>query len=137
MFYGREEQKKKLLDMIQRKEQMISLIYGRRRIGKSELIKHILKKVEIPSIYYECKQTTEQNNVDSLSEIIADTFDFPKPSFRDVEEVLNFLFKKSENTPMILVFDEYPYLCENVKGIDSIIQSVIDKYKDTSQMKIR
>ena len=135
MFYGRERQKKSLLDMIEKDEQMISLIYGRRRIGKSELIKQSLKETNMQSIYYECKQTTEQNNVDSLAEIIGDTFHFPKPSFGDIEELLNFLFKKAEETPLILVFDEYPYLRENVKGLDSIIQSVIDKYKDTSYMK--
>ena len=43
--------------------QRISLIYGRRRIGKSELIKQVLKETDRKSIYYECKQTTEQNNI--------------------------------------------------------------------------
>ena len=135
MFYGRIKQKKSLLDMIKKDEQMICLIYGRRRIGKSELIKQTLKETDVQSIYYECKQTTQRNNVDSLAEIISDTFHFPKPSFSDIEELLNFLFKKSEELPLILVFDEYPYLRENVKGLDSIIQSLIDKYKDTSHMK--
>lgn len=135
MFYGRIKQKKSLLDMIKKDEQMICLIYGRRRIGKSELIKQTLKETDVQSIYYECKQTTQRNNVDSLAEIISDTFHFPKPSFSDIEELLNFLFKKSEDSPLILVFDEYPYIRENVKGLDSIIQSLIDKYKDTSHMK--
>lgn len=135
MFYGREHQKKSLLDMIKKEEQMITLIYGRRRIGKSELIKQSLKESDVQSIYYECKQTTEQNNVDSLAEIIADIFDFPKPSFSNIEALLNFIFKKSEEKTIILVFDEYPYLRENVKGLDSIVQSLIDKYKDTSHMK--
>ena len=48
--------------------QMVSLIYGRRRIGKSELIKQSLKESDLQSIYYECKQTTGRNNVDSLAE---------------------------------------------------------------------
>lgn len=135
MFYGRERQKKSLLDMIAKDQQMISLIYGRRRIGKSELIKQCLKETDVQSIYYECKQTTERNNVDSLAELIGDAFNFPKPSFDNIEELLNFVFKKSEDTPLILVFDEYPYLRQNVKGLDSILQSVIDKYKDTSHMK--
>ena len=121
--------------MINREEQMISLIYGRRRIGKSELIKQTLKETSVKSIYYECKQTTERNNVDSLAMIVADLFHFPKPVFADIEEILDFLFKKSEETSLILVFDEYPYLRENVKGLDSIIQSMIDKYKDTSHLK--
>ncbi len=135
VFYGRERQKKILLDMIKKDGQAISLIYGRRRIGKSELIKQSLKESDVPSIYYECKQTTERNNVDSLAEIVGDTFEFPKPSFSDMEELLNFVFKKAEAMSLVLVFDEYPYLRENVKGLDSIIQSLIDKYKDTSHIK--
>lgn len=135
MFYGRDVERKNLRAMIDEDGQRVSLIYGRRRIGKSELIKQILKETKVKSVYYECKQTTEQNNVESLSELIGEAFHFPKPAFRDMEELLNFLFEKATESPLVLVFDEYPYLRENVKGLDSILQSVIDKHKDTSGMK--
>lgn len=136
MFYGRENERKNLCTMFHSDGQMISLIYGRRRIGKSELIKQVLKETDIKSVYYECKQTTEQNNVDSLAELIGEAFDFPKPAFENMEVLLRFLFQKSEKEPMILVLDEYPYLRENSKGLDSVLQSVIDHYKDTSNMKL-
>ena len=136
MFYGRKIERKKLCTMFQTDGQMISLIYGRRRIGKSELIKQVLKETEIKSIYYECKQTTEQNNVDSLAELISELFEFPKPAFENMEVLLQFLFQKAEKEQLILVLDEYPYLRENSKGLDSILQSVIDHYKDTSNMKL-
>ncbi len=136
MFYGRENERKKLCTMFHSDGQMISLIYGRRRIGKSELIKQVLKETDIKSVYYECKQTTEQNNVDSLAELIGEAFDFPKPAFENMEVLLRFLFQKSEKEPMILVLDEYPYLRENSKGLDSVLQSVIDHYKDTSNLKL-
>ena len=136
MFYGRETEQKKLNRMFHTDGQMISLIYGRRRIGKSELIKHVLKESELKSIYYECKQTTELNNVNSLAELIGEAFDFPTPAFESMEQLLHFLFKKSEQTPLILVLDEYPYLRENTKGLDSILQSVIDGYKDNSNIKL-
>ena len=136
MFYGRESERKKLNTMFHSDGQKISLIYGRRRIGKSELIKQVLKGTDLKSIYYECKQTTEQNNVDSLSELIGEAFNFPKPAFENIENLLRFLFKSSEQKPLILVLDEYSYLRENVKGLDSILQSVIDSYKDTSKIKL-
>ena len=79
MFYGREAERKKLYNMFHSDGQMISLIYGRRCIGKSELFKQALKETAIKSIYYECKQTTAQNNVNSLAELIGEAFDFPKP----------------------------------------------------------
>ena len=73
---------------------------------------------------------------DSLAELIGERFDFPKPAFENMEVLLKFLFKMSEKEPMILVLDEYPYLRENSKGLDSVLQSVIDHYKDTSNMKL-
>ncbi len=136
MFYGRETERKKLAAMFRSDGQMVSLIYGRRRIGKSELIKQSLKDSDLQSIYYECKQTTERNNVDSLAELISEAFHFPKPAFENIENLLRFLFKKSEQEPFILVLDEYSYLRENAKGLDSILQSVIDSYKDTSNIKL-
>ena len=135
MFYGRETERKKLYTMFHSNGQMISLIYARRRIGKSELIKQALKETDIKSIYYECKQTTEQNNVDSLAELIGEAFNFPTPAFKNMENLLQFLFKRSEQEPLILVLDEYPYLRENSRGLDSVLQSVIDNYKDTSNIK--
>ena len=96
MFYGRENERKKLCTMFHSDGQMISLIYGRRRIGKSELIKQVLKETDIKSVYYECKQTTEQNNVDSLAELIGEAFDFPKPAFENMEDLLAIESKLSD-----------------------------------------
>lgn len=65
-FIGRETELKKLCSAYRTDDQAAVLIYGRRRVGKSELIKHSLEKVSSPSIYYECKETSERNNIDSL-----------------------------------------------------------------------
>lgn len=136
MFYGREKQKKKLHAMLRSDGQMVSLVYGRRRIGKSELIKQCLRESDIRSIYYECKQTSEMNNTESLAEIVSEMFGFPKPAFSGLEELLKFLFEKSVEEKLILVLDEYPYIRECVRGLDSIVQSLIDHYKDRSRCKL-
>lgn len=116
--------------------QMVSLVYGRRRIGKSELIKQCLRESDITSIYYECKQTSELNNAESLAEIVSEVFGFPRPAFSRLEELLRFLFEKSVEEKLILVLDEYPYIRECVRGLDSILQSLIDRYKDRSRFKL-
>lgn len=135
-FYGRETQKKQIHAMLSTEEQMTVLVYGRRRIGKSELIKQCLRETDITGIYYECKQTTELNNVDSLSEIVSETLGFPKLAFSGMEELLKFLFAHSAQEKLILVLDEYPYLRENVKGMDSILQTLIDGHKEQSKLKL-
>lgn len=136
MFYGREKQKKQLHAMLCSDSQMVSLVYGRRRIGKSELIKQCLRESDITSIYYECKQTSELNNAESLAEIVSEVFGFPRPAFSGLEELLRFLFEKSVEEKLILVLDEYPYVRECVRGLDSILQSLIDRYRDRSRFKL-
>ena len=50
--------------------------------------------------------------------------------------VLKYIFELSVKEKIILVLDEYPYLRENIKGMDSILQSLVDKYKDTSKLTL-
>lgn len=136
MFIGRSEEISRINRMLSRNEQSVCLIYGRRRVGKTELIRHVLKESSIPSIYYECKETSEANNAASMNDLIAEHFGIPVPAFSSVEETLTFLFQQAEKDPLILVLDEYPYLQKIGKGLDSILQSLIDRFKPSSKMKL-
>lgn len=135
-FYGREQQQKKLKRVLVKNELQVALIYGRRRVGKSELIKQCLLSEDVPKLNYECKQTTEMNNVESLSTLISENFGLPALGFGSMETLLDYLFQRAEKEQLILVLDEYPYLRETVTGIDSILQSLIDRYKDTTHLKL-
>ena len=135
-FYGREQQQKKIKRILEKNELQVALIYGRRRVGKSELIKQCLAKEDAPKLNYECKQTTEMNNVESLSALISESFGLPALGFSSMEALLDYLFRRATDEKLILVLDEYPYLLETVTGIDSILQSLIDRYKDTTHLKL-
>ena len=135
-FYGREQQQKKLKRVLVKNELQVALIYGRRRVGKSELIKQCLLSEDVSKLNYECKQTTEMNNVESLSTLISENFGLPTLGFGSMETLLDYLFQRAEKEQLILVLDEYPYLRETVTGIDSILQSLIDRYKDTTHLKL-
>ena len=76
------------------------------------------------------------NNVDSLAGLISEAFALPPLAFKNIEAVLEFFFKQAQGMPLILVLDEYPYLRDAVKGMDSIMQSLIDKYQDISRLKL-
>ena len=136
MFYGRVKQQKMLSDFYHSANKMCALIYGRRRIGKTELVKQSLNNSGIPYIYYECKQTSEANNVQSLSQIVSETFNMPPLGFNNVEPLWEYLFEKAKSQPLVLVIDEYPYLRMVCTGLDSILQSLIDKYNGQSKLKI-
>ena len=135
-FVGRTIQLKQLKKEMASDEMRMSLIYGRRRVGKSELVKQVIKESATKSIYYECKQVTEASNVQSLCDVVSETFGLPKLAYTSIEELLDYVFMLSKDDNLIFVLDEYPYLRENVKGLDSIIQSMVDKYRDTVKLKL-
>ena len=135
-FYGREAEKNRLHKTMDMSGFSAILVYGRRRVGKSELIKQCLRESTTQSIYYECKQTAELSNVASLAELISEAFHFPPLSFDSMESCLQHLFEHATEKSLIVVLDEYPYLRDCIPGLDSIIQTLIDKYRNTSMLKL-
>ena len=135
-FIGRVMQLEKLKKEVTCDEMRVSLIYGRRRVGKSELVKQAIKESGVKSFYYECKQVTEESNVRSICEVISEMQDLPVLGFTSIEKLLDYVFLLAKQENMVLVLDEYPYLRDNVKGLDSILQTLIDKYRDISKLKL-
>ena len=135
-FIGRKSELNKIEAFLNKKGFFSCLLYGRRRIGKSELIKNAIKDRKEFAIYYEAKQTTEQNNVEGLTELICEALRVDHIHFNGLEGLLEYLFKFSTKNDLILVIDEYSYLTKMINGLDSIFQNLIDKYKDNSKMKL-
>lgn len=135
-FIGRTDELKKLNKVFSLDEFTTSLIFGRRRVGKSELIKTALKKNSSIKIYYECKEVSEKSNVDGLSDILSEELNLPKLKFDNIESILKYIFELSIKEKIILVLDEYPYLKKTINGMDSILQALIDKYNTTSKLSL-
>ena len=135
-FIGRKNELKKLDQMFLSDRQEVTLIYGRRRIGKSELIKQFLLLHPDTGVYYECKHIPELSHVASLSQIISDRFHLLPLAFDTLEALLDSLFQQACRDKFILVLDEYTYLRETITGLDSILQALIDKYAQQSKMKL-
>lgn len=135
-FIGRVRELNQLKRELESDDMRMTLIFGRRRIGKSELVKQAVKETNIKTIYYECKQVTEESNVQSICDVVSDVLELPKLGYSKIEEIVDYIFKLSKNENIIFVLDEYPYLRGNVKGLDSILQSLVDKYKDETKLKL-
>ena len=135
-FIGRKYERALLHRLIGQDSFEAVLIFGRRRVGKSELIKQVLKETDVKSIYYECKQTGEMNNVESLAELVSQAFGFPPLAFKNLEDLLRFVFEYTKKEKLILVLDEYSYLKEKTAGIDSVLQSLIDQFCHESNLKL-
>ena len=127
MFIARTEELSKLLESM-RQTGCASLVYGKRRVGKTRLIKEALKKQDQTVIYFECMKGTMQDNVNAFTRLLSElqilTFASSFQSFIDVFAYLNTLSRS-----IVVVIDEYPYLSSfvNPEIVDSVFQTIIDQ----------
>ena len=135
-FIGRNKDLEKITNRLNEDNFNLTLVYGRRRVGKSELVKQAIKACDFKSIYYECKQVSELNNVESLAKNVSTSLNMPPLGYKDIESLLRYLFEYAKNEKLILVLDEYPYFKNAIEGIDSVLQSLIDEYREESKLSL-
>ncbi|MFQ5620486.1 MAG: ATP-binding protein [Candidatus Nanoarchaeia archaeon] len=107
------------------------VIYGRRRVGKTELIKHFIK--DYTALYFLCDKSGTEKNINRLKKRIAQILNEPIIETNDLEEIFDYLAKKKN---IILIFDEFSYLVEKDKSIPSIFQRTIDEVCKKNNMFI-
>lgn len=128
MFIGREEELKQL-DQFFSRNGLAALVYGKRRIGKTTLIKRALEDQKKRAVYYECLRGTVKENIEAFTDILRRekilSFDAVFESFPSIFAYLNTLPGE-----FIIVIDEYPYLKRMTAGesVDSAFQTIIDNY---------
>ncbi len=136
MFIGRKEEIKEIKNALNSSKLETILLYGRRRVGKSEIIKESLKNEKLKIVYFECKRTSSKVNLDNLSKLFQDTFELSNLSFNSFDDFFEYIFKYSINNKFILVIDEFSFLLDDDFTIESSLAIAIDKYKNESNLKL-
>jgi uncharacterized protein len=125
-FKNRVNELKLLNELYEQKKSKLIILYGRRRVGKTELLKEFLKKHK--GLYILARQESEAEQLKKVSSQIAEYFN---------DEVLKLnpfanwdsLFIYLANKPRIpIVFDEFPYIVQSTKKITSILQDYWDNH---------
>jgi hypothetical protein len=122
-FFNREKEKQRLLKALESTKAKLIIIYGRRRCGKSTLIKNMLKPSDI---YFMAQQTDEAVQRIQLANTIGEKINgFKSLVYPDWES----LFVNLNNVlqePLTLCIDELPYLVKGSPSLPSLIQKIID-----------
>ena len=127
-FINRERELSALKKFWQGKNAQLIVIYGKRRVGKTELIKQFIR--EKPHIYFLAQKINEHENLKLLGEAAGEYFDndiLKRKGFENWKWVFEYL-RKNVKERTVFVIDEFPYLAEANKGISSVFQSGWDEY---------
>jgi len=126
-FIDREIELEFLNERWQSSNSQLIIIYGKRRIGKTELIKEFIENKN--SIYFICDRTTEKENLKNLGRIAGRKFNnliLIENGFNDWYQFFNFL-KRSLKERIVIAIDEFPYLYSSNTAISSIFQKGWDE----------
>lgn len=137
MFFGRERELKSLSELYHKDGFGMSVIYGRRRIGKTALITEFIKDKK--AIFYTATKVGKERNLELFSKQVAAVLDpaFEEAAFTSTEAVFDFISKKMPKEKLILVIDELPYWAEKDEALLSIMQKYIDtEWQDKELMII-
>lgn len=123
-FIDRVREQHRLVGALSSDTSAFIVLYGRRRLGKSTLIRKVLKTGDV---YYEASQSETATQINMLSKAIAiayEGFDGPVyPSWEDIIMAFNHRCEKNAT----LVLDEFPYMVYEDSSLASTLQKIVDR----------
>ncbi len=129
MFVGRNEELSRLEKRYSRDGFEFIPIYGRRRVGKTTLIREFMKGKE--GVYYSARTISDKDNLALLGMKL---FGYSKPVPVTIDLILEEVFRRASKGRFILAIDEYSRLARSSPGISDAIQNYIDERKDDSNL---
>lgn len=134
MFVGRERELRVLQGQYNSGKFEFTVIYGRRRVGKTAIINEFVKDKDV--IYFTGVESNAKQNLENFSRsIMSYRSALPQGSeFTSFQDALDFVFGLAQENRIVLVIDEYPYVAKASKSLASTLQLMIDRYKDTSKL---
>lgn len=125
-FVGRIRELKELEARFSSGRKEFGVIYGRRRIGKSELIKHFLDGKR--ALMFQAKKDNSYGNLKSFSYELNKLVGQPKGFvYGSWEEALDTVSEYAGKERFVLAIDEYPYIVEQDSSFPSVLQEFIDR----------
>ena len=123
-FVDRIDEAARLKDALAREKSSLVVMYGRRRLGKSTLIKRVLSENDV---YFLADRSEGQHQRALLAKVIAQVFpDFEKLSYPDWESMFRAVNYRTDKC-FTLCLDEFPYLVEQSPELPSVLQKLVDE----------
>lgn len=126
MFIGRERELDSLDELYRQPGFGMTVIYGRRRIGKSTLINEFIRDKK--TVFYTATKVGKERNLELFSQMVLAVLDqsLKGVAFSSLEAVFDFITGKLGQEKLILVIDELPFWAQDDAALLSVMQKYID-----------
>jgi len=128
MFVNRHEELQRLNDEYETKRFSFTVLYGRRRVGKTALLKEFIQ--DKPSIYFLVTLENFHLVLKRLQDIVADFLGdafLKNLELKDIKQLFEYLSQKDFNQKLVIIIDEFQYLNKLDNSIPSQFQYIVDE----------
>jgi AAA+ ATPase superfamily predicted ATPase len=137
-FIGRHRELAVLQELADSGKPELFVLYGRRRVGKTELLQQLCAGRR--AAYFLAAQVRDKDNLAAFKKVLEEALGDPliaSIEFPDWTAALTYAAERAGSERLLLVLDEFPYLCEANPGLPSLLQRFWDlKGKRSSLMLV-
>lgn len=137
MFIGRTQELKLLNQEYRKRDAAFTVIYGRRRVGKTTLISEYIKGK--PSLFFYATEAGLETQLRQFSLQILDFLgkdDQLRRTFESFEQAFLFLVEHSKRKKVVVVIDEYQKLSQLDKSFSGLLQKLWDTVLQKSRIHL-
>lgn len=120
-FVNRTDELDRLHRLFESESAELGVVYGRRRLGKTRLVKKALEGRE-NAVFYQARQKTRELQLEQFVDAATATF----PGIEDIRPDWERLFRYLGERDATVVLDEFPYLIEQDESLPSVLQALFD-----------
>ena len=130
-FVNREDELETLRTAFQSEAADLLVIYGRRRLGKSALVREATADVD-DAVYWQATEETPEVQLADFVATASETF----PLLEDIQRDWEALLRALDRQNAVVVLDEFPYLVQSDEALPSTIQRVWDTNLEDTNMTL-
>ena len=121
-FVNRVDELSRLQECYESDDADMVVIFGRRRLGKTELVRESLDGRD-GAVLYQATEMTRQIQLDAFVDVAAESF----PGIDRIEDKWESLLGYLADQDAVIVLDEFPYLIDADESLPSVIQRLWDQ----------
>lgn len=125
IFINRQEELEFLTRIYEKKDKQLVILYGRRRIGKTELLTHF--SLDKKAIYFLADKRGTLNNAQRFALMCSEYFKDLNPEIKNFDEVFQYIKNRIKEEKLIIIIDEFSYLVEKDDSVPSVFQLIFDE----------
>jgi AAA+ ATPase superfamily predicted ATPase len=139
VFVNRLEELAALDEWWNRRGAAMAVVWGRRRVGKSQLLRHWSASKR--AVVHVARNRALADELASLSRAVAaiasgSKRDLLSRPFHDWDDAFDFLATMSASEPLLIVIDEFPELLKSSPDLESALRAIWERIAETCQLRL-